>query len=331
MNRPAPNYRSCRLLRAPRPERRADHRAGDRIGPGSDVRGLGAHHLRQPIDRTGPRRSAPRSPRRDERIRHVPTGRDLSIHENFRAAFHHSRGTYFRWYGDDDWLEPRMPSAPSRARRIAGCGLCTTVQQYYRDGHPLPVNDPVPVLGGVDSPDPGTRVRALAPPVPERRHLGIDPVYSLVRRDFAAQDRAFKLHPRRRLRLLVRDGAPRAVCPRAGGPGTSHASTQCSSIGISRNFFQREQSILWSRRRRRACTTRSRARVCVALVGSRRASTRTGSPPARVAASEIARPDGVLIADPRRARPRQLCCTAATDVRPSAQHQLGDLGAGEEA
>ncbi len=43
---------------------------------------------------------------RDERIRHVPSGRDLSIHENFRAAFHHSRGTYFRWHGDDDWLEP---------------------------------------------------------------------------------------------------------------------------------------------------------------------------------------------------------------------------------
>ena len=42
----------------------------------------------------------------DERIRHIPSDRDLSIHENFRAAFHHTRGTYFRWHGDDDWLEP---------------------------------------------------------------------------------------------------------------------------------------------------------------------------------------------------------------------------------
>ena len=43
----------------------------------------------------------------DARVRYVPTERDLSIHDNFRAAFYHSRGTYFRWCGDDDWLEPQ--------------------------------------------------------------------------------------------------------------------------------------------------------------------------------------------------------------------------------
>ena len=99
---------------------------------------------------------------RDERIRHVPTGRDLSIHENFRAAFHHSRGTYFRWHGDDDWLEPLYAERAVAALEASpGSVLCTTVQQYHRDGQPLPVNDPIPVLGGVDSPDAGTRVRAL--------------------------------------------------------------------------------------------------------------------------------------------------------------------------
>src|SRR4029078_9959785 len=41
----------------------------------------------------------------DERIRHIPTGRDLSIHSNFNAAFRHSRGQFLRWYGADDCLE----------------------------------------------------------------------------------------------------------------------------------------------------------------------------------------------------------------------------------
>ena len=92
---------------------------------------------------------------RDERIRHVPTGRDLSIHENFRAAFHHSRGAYFRWQGDDDWLEPQYAERVVAALEASPSSvLCTTVQQYYRDGRALPVNDPLPVLGGVDSTDP---------------------------------------------------------------------------------------------------------------------------------------------------------------------------------
>ena len=74
---------------------------------------------------------------RDERIRHVPTRRDLSIHENFRAAFHHSRGTYFRWCGDDDWLEPLYAERTVAAlEQVPEAVLCTTVQQYYRDGRP---------------------------------------------------------------------------------------------------------------------------------------------------------------------------------------------------
>ena len=76
---------------------------------------------------------------RDERIRHVPSGRDLSIHENFRAAFHHSRGTYFRWHGDDDWLEPQYAErtvaalegrrTPSSARRFSST---TATDTRYR-------------------------------------------------------------------------------------------------------------------------------------------------------------------------------------------------------
>ena len=99
---------------------------------------------------------------RDERIRHVPTGRDLSIHENFRAAFHHSRGTYFRWRGDDDWLEPLYAERAVAALEQVARGRALHDRPAVLPRRPaVPVNDPVPVLGAVDSPDAGTRVREL--------------------------------------------------------------------------------------------------------------------------------------------------------------------------
>ena len=202
---------------------------------------------------------------RDARIRHIPSDRDLSIHENFRAAFHHSRGTYFRWHGDDDWLEPDY------AERVVGAldgspesVLCTTVQRYYRDEQPLPVNDPIPVLGGVDSPDPATRVRSLLH-LTWKAGLGIDPVYSLVRRDVAA---------RTGLQGSIRDGDFVYSCEMALlGPFVHVPEVLAhrrllpvSRTGISRNFLQREQSIVCVARASKGLSTRSRLRLCAALV-----------------------------------------------------------------
>jgi len=89
----------------------------------------------------------------DARVRYVPTERDLSIHDNFRAAFYHSRGTYFRWCGDDDWLEPqyaeRTVAALTQTPEVV---LCTVVQQYHRDGTAVPLHDPVRAYGNVSSP-----------------------------------------------------------------------------------------------------------------------------------------------------------------------------------
>jgi glycosyltransferase involved in cell wall biosynthesis len=203
---------------------------------------------------------------RDERIRHIPSGRDLLIHENFRAAFQHSRGTYFRWLGDDDWLEPLYAERCVAALEGSpGSVLCTTVQQYYRDGHPRPVNDPIPVLGGVDSPDPGIRVRALLHLFQNGGHLGVDPVYSLVRRDVAAGTG---------LQGSIRDGDFVYSCEMALlGPFVHVPEVLAhrrllpvSRIGISRNVFQREQSILCVARASKGLTTRSRIRVSAALV-----------------------------------------------------------------
>jgi glycosyltransferase involved in cell wall biosynthesis len=201
---------------------------------------------------------------RDPRIRHVPTHRDLSIHENFRAAFHNTRGTYFRWHGDDDWLEPEYAEQTVEALEAsAEAVLCTTSQRYYEDDRP--VNDPIPVLGGVDSPDAGTRVLTLLDLFQNGGHLGIDPVYSLVRRDVAA---------RTGLQGSIRDGDFVYSCEMALlGPfvHVPHVLAHrrllpVSRIGSSRNFLQREQSIVSVARASRCLNTRSRIRVCSALV-----------------------------------------------------------------
>lgn len=202
----------------------------------------------------------------DERIRHVISDRSLSIHENFRAAFHHSRGEYFRWHGDDDWLEPGYTDrALSALAGSADCVLCTTVQQYHRDGHPLPVRDPIPILGGVDSPDAGTRLRALLNLFQNGGHLGIDPVYSLVRRDVAALTG---------LQNSIRDGDFVFSCEMALHGSFVHVPEvlahrrllKVNRLGMSRKLFQREQSIFLVARASGGLAARSRLRVCAALV-----------------------------------------------------------------
>ena len=203
---------------------------------------------------------------RDERIRHIPSGRDLSIHENFRAAFHHSRGTYFRWHGDDDWLEPEYAE-----RVVATLDRVTGIRPLHDGSAVLPrraaatVNDPVPMLGGVDSTDAATRVRALLHLFQNGGRLGIDPVYSLVRRDVAAQTG---------LQGSIRDGDFVYSCEMALlGPFVhvpevlAHRRLlPASRMGISRNLLQREQSILYVARASRGLTTRSRVSLCAALV-----------------------------------------------------------------
>lgn len=126
----------------------------------------------------------------DSRIRYLPTNRDLSQNDNFTAAFRAARGTYFRWYGDDDWLEPeygrRAVAALEESPRAV---LCTTAQRYYRGDDEVPENDAVVRLGGVVGDDAVERVRSLLRLFERGGHLGIDPVYALVRRSEAARTR----------------------------------------------------------------------------------------------------------------------------------------------
>jgi glycosyltransferase involved in cell wall biosynthesis len=202
----------------------------------------------------------------DERIRHVSADRDLSIHENFRAAFRHSRGTYFRWHGDDDWLEPNYTERIVAALEATPDSvLCTTRQQYYRDGQPLPINDPVATLGGVDSADPSARVRALLRLFQQGGSLGIDPVYSVARRDVAA---------RTGLQGSIRDGDFVYSCEMAMLGKFIHVPEVLahrrllseSRSGISRNFLQREQAIMCVAQASKGLRASSRLRISASLV-----------------------------------------------------------------
>ena len=126
----------------------------------------------------------------DARIRYLPTKRDLSQNDNFTASFRVSRGTYFRWYGDDDWLEPEYAErAVAALEESPSAVLCTTAHRYYRGDEHVPENDAVARLGGVMADDAVERVRSLLRLFERGGHLGIDPVYALVRRSVAARTR----------------------------------------------------------------------------------------------------------------------------------------------
>jgi glycosyltransferase involved in cell wall biosynthesis len=126
----------------------------------------------------------------EPRIRYLPTLCPLSQNDNFTAAFRHARGTFFRWCGDDDWLEP------SYAERVTGAlagdpsaVLCTTLQRFYRDDQPTGVNDALNHFEGVDADDAINRLVQLLRILQSAGRFGIDPIYSLIRRDSLLQTR----------------------------------------------------------------------------------------------------------------------------------------------
>lgn len=212
----------------------------------------------------------------DRRVRHVLTGRDLTQNENFIEAFRLARGTFFRWYGDDDWLAPtyaeRVVAALDASPRAV---LCTTVQRYFRDGLALPINDAVPRLGGVQGRDPSARVRALLRVIEQGGFLGIDPLYSVVRREMAVKtgltgdhrysDFSFACE----LALLGPfTHVPEVLAHRhlAGSARTVATHVTSGDVGW-RRFVQREISIIVVARAARNLNLRSRLRLGAALIG----------------------------------------------------------------
>lgn len=124
----------------------------------------------------------------DARIRHIPTGRDLSQNENFSEAFRRTRGVFFRWYGDDDWLEPTYAERTVAVLEAEpDAVMCTTLQRYYSNGHAHPLNDAANRLPGVRAADDISRLIEFIRLIERADWFGIDPVYSLTRRDAVAR------------------------------------------------------------------------------------------------------------------------------------------------
>jgi hypothetical protein len=118
----------------------------------------------------------------------VPTEKDLSQNENFTQAFRLTTGVFFRWYGDDDWLEPTYAERTVAALvATPEAVLCTTLQRYYTPSGPWPLNDAANRLPGVVSSDPLVRLTEFLSLLERANRFGIDPVYSLMRRSVVAR------------------------------------------------------------------------------------------------------------------------------------------------
>lgn len=118
----------------------------------------------------------------DGRIRYVRQPQNIGLLPNFMFALTESRGCYFRWIGDDDWLATDYlsrclaaladrPDAVLATTRIeyTGPGVDASVETSY-DGTGLASTDPVVRLD--------TMLQAL-----NSHTFDVDPLYGLLRRD----------------------------------------------------------------------------------------------------------------------------------------------------
>jgi glycosyltransferase involved in cell wall biosynthesis len=70
---------------------------------------------------------------RDARVRYIRQERNLGAAENFRRALAASRGEFFMWLADDDWLDPDYVSrCVGYLREHPDCRLVSGRGKYYR-------------------------------------------------------------------------------------------------------------------------------------------------------------------------------------------------------
>jgi len=67
----------------------------------------------------------------DSRVRYVRQPRNIGLVNNFNAALHLSRGSYFKWMGDDDWLTPTYVSRCVEVLRGDERLILVTTQQAH--------------------------------------------------------------------------------------------------------------------------------------------------------------------------------------------------------
>lgn len=116
----------------------------------------------------------------DSRVRYVRNETNIGQNANFTKVFQEATGTYFRWMGDDDWLEPSyVEECVAALDGAPEASLVSTYQAHVKpDGEELyaeytgrrPISD-----------DPIVRLQVLLNLLTGSA-LWIDPIYCLIRR-----------------------------------------------------------------------------------------------------------------------------------------------------
>lgn len=116
----------------------------------------------------------------DARIVYHRQPADIGLLDNFVFTIRAATGTYFRWIGDDDRLEPELVSRCLQVFAAdPGLLLVTTGVGYAGDEGPEASAKYTPAALGSD--DPADRVEELTGLL-NASHLLLDPLYAMVRR-----------------------------------------------------------------------------------------------------------------------------------------------------
>lgn len=123
--------------------------------------------------------------RLDPRVRYHRQSRNIGLVGNFNAVLHLAHGMYFKWLGDDDWLEPTYVARCAEVLDADRSLILVTTQQAYVD--------PDGTVRTADF-DPG---RLRSDRAVERfaellrllneSHLLLDPLYGMMRRSRVAR------------------------------------------------------------------------------------------------------------------------------------------------
>jgi glycosyltransferase involved in cell wall biosynthesis len=118
--------------------------------------------------------------REDSRIRYHRQAENVGILRNFQYAMGNARGTYFRWIGDDDRIEPTLVSRCLEVFQADPQLLLVTTGISYSiaDGRAETAEYTVTALG---SDDPVVRFAEMLRLL-NSSHLLIDPLYGMMRR-----------------------------------------------------------------------------------------------------------------------------------------------------
>jgi glycosyltransferase involved in cell wall biosynthesis len=118
---------------------------------------------------------------RDSRVVYHRQPENVGLHNNFLHALRLATGTFYRWMGDDDWLDPRCVSRSLDAFASDDRLLLVTTQTSYVGADGVERTDPYDGTA-LGSDDAATRFAEMLRLQNESAIL-VDPLYAVIRRE----------------------------------------------------------------------------------------------------------------------------------------------------